>query len=69
MELHVNLAGERLYRSSTNAWIFGICGAVAKRFDMHPNVVRALFVLLSWTIVIPIIYLMAGFSIHSDILS
>ncbi len=69
MELQVNLAGERLYRSSKNAWIFGICAGIARRFNTSPLLVRALFVMLSWTVVVPIIYLVAGFSIHSDLLA
>lgn len=69
MALQVNLAGERLYRFSQNAWIFGICSANAKRFNTSPLLVRALFVMLSWTVVVPIFYLAAGFSIHSDLLA
>jgi len=69
MELQVNLAGERLYRSSKNAWIFGICGAIAQRFNLSPLLVRVMFVMLSWSVVLPLLYLTAGFSIHSDILA
>lgn len=69
MELQVNLAGERLYRSSKHAWIFGVCGGIAHRFDVSPLLIRSLAVMLCWTVVVPILYLTAGFTLYSDILS
>jgi phage shock protein PspC (stress-responsive transcriptional regulator) len=35
----------RLARSQDNRWIAGVCGGIARRFGLHPNLVRLLFVL------------------------
>lgn len=37
----------RLYRSSKNAMIGGVCGGVAEYFDWDPALVRIIFVLVS----------------------
>lgn len=42
MKLNITLDGRRFYRSSTNAWLFGICGGLAKHFGWDPKLVRAL---------------------------
>lgn len=66
MELNITLAGERFYRSSNDAWIFGVAGGIANRLNVNPLLVRAAFVLLSFSIVVPVMYLVLGFSIPSD---
>lgn len=43
MKLNITLDGRRFYRSSTNAWVFGICGGLAKHFGWNPKFVRAAF--------------------------
>lgn len=40
MKLNITLDGRRLYRSSTNAWLFGVCGGVAQHFGWNPSLVR-----------------------------
>jgi len=38
--------GKELYRSKTNRKIFGVCGGLAKYFDIDPTMVRFIFVAL-----------------------
>lgn len=66
MELNITLAGERFYRSSSDAWLFGVAGGIAQRLNINPLIVRAAFVLLSFSVVVPVLYLVLGFSIPSD---
>ena len=66
MDLNITLKGERLYRSNTNAWIFGVCGGIAERLNVNPLAVRAVFVLFSWSVVVPILYIVLGLSIPSE---
>ncbi|CCJ34138.1 MULTISPECIES: PspC domain-containing protein [Caloramator] len=37
---------KRLYRSRTDRMIAGVCGGIAKYFDMDPTIVRLLWVLI-----------------------
>ena len=37
---------KRLYRSRSDRMIWGVCGGMAKYFDMDPTIVRIIFVLL-----------------------
>lgn len=37
---------QRLYRSQTNKMIWGVCGGLAKYFDIDPTIVRVIAVLL-----------------------
>ena len=37
---------KRLYRSISDRMIWGVCGGLAKYFDMDPTIVRIIFVLL-----------------------
>ena len=39
---------ERLYRSTTDKFIAGVCGGLAEYFRVDPSIVRVLFVLLSF---------------------
>lgn len=36
----------RLYRSKTDSMIAGVCGGLAKFFDMDPTIMRLIFILL-----------------------
>jgi phage shock protein PspC (stress-responsive transcriptional regulator) len=38
--------GKKLYRSSTNKKLFGVCGGLAEYFDVDATVVRIIFLLL-----------------------
>ena len=38
--------GKKLYRSSTNKKLFGVCGGLAEYFDVDPTVVRIIYLLL-----------------------
>ena len=39
---------KRLYRSSTNKILCGICGGIAEYFGVDPKVVRAIYVILTF---------------------
>ena len=38
--------GKKLYRSTTNKKLFGVCGGLAEYFDVDPTVVRIIYLLL-----------------------
>ncbi|MCI8636143.1 MAG: PspC domain-containing protein [Eubacterium sp.] len=37
---------KRLYKSSTNRVLFGVCGGIGEYFNIDPTIVRLLFILL-----------------------
>ena len=37
---------KRLYRSRSDKMLWGVCGGLAKYFDIDPTIVRVIFVLL-----------------------
>ncbi len=39
--------GKRLYRSSSNKMLGGVCGGIAEYFNADPTLVRILWVILS----------------------
>lgn len=38
--------GKKIYRSSTNKKLFGVCGGLAEYFDMDATVIRIIYLLL-----------------------
>lgn len=38
---------KKLYRSTTNKWIAGVCGGLAEHFDMSPKLIRVLWILVT----------------------
>ena len=38
---------KKLYRSTGDRWLAGVCGGIAEYFEIDPTVVRVLFVLFS----------------------
>ena len=38
---------KKLYRSTTNKWIAGVCGGLAEHFNMNPTLVRVLWILVT----------------------
>lgn len=38
--------GKKLYRSTTNKKLFGVCGGLAEYFDVDATVVRIIYLLL-----------------------
>ena len=38
------MATRRLYRSTSNRMLFGVCSGLAEYFDVDPNLMRVLFV-------------------------
>ncbi len=49
----------RLYRSETDRMLGGVCGGIAEVYDLDPTVVRLVTVLLIFSGVSPLIYLIA----------
>lgn len=41
------MSNKRLYRSSTNYMLAGVCGGIAEYFDIDPTLVRLAWVILS----------------------
>jgi phage shock protein C len=39
----------KLYRSSKNKWLFGVCGGFGEYFGIDPMMIRLAFVLLTLT--------------------
>ncbi len=39
---------KKLYRSTDNRWLAGVCGGLAKYFDIDPTLVRVIFVVLAF---------------------
>lgn len=40
---------KRLYKSSTNRILFGVCGGIGEYFNVDPTIIRLLLVLLGCT--------------------
>jgi phage shock protein C len=43
----MNTATNRLYRSQTDRMVAGVCGGLAKYFNIDPTVIRLVFVVLA----------------------
>ncbi len=57
---------KRLYRSSNNAMIAGVCGGIAEYFDIDPTLVRLIFVIATLSGVSVLLYIIAIFIIPKD---
>ncbi|WP_158256104.1 PspC domain-containing protein [Corynebacterium sp. 13CS0277] len=59
---NMNLPQRRLYRSSTDKMLLGVCGGVAQYFGWDPAMVRIVTVLLAFVfnVVSPFLYLVAA---------
>ena len=51
---------KRLYKSSTNRVLCGVCGGIGEYFNVDPTIIRLLAVLLGCTTTGIIIYLVAA---------
>jgi len=38
---------KKLYRSTKDRWLAGICGGIAEYFELDPTIIRVLFVVFS----------------------
>jgi phage shock protein C len=62
-------AGKKLYRSTSNKMLAGVCGGIAEYFGADPTLIRLAYVLLSvFTVAFPgiIVYIIAAIIIPSD---
>ena len=44
---NISMPAKKLYRSSKNKIIAGVCGGIAEYFDIDPTIVRIIFVLIA----------------------
>ncbi|MDO4344266.1 MAG: PspC domain-containing protein [Eubacteriales bacterium] len=58
---------KRLYKSSTDKMICGVCGGVANYFDIDPTLVRLLFVLIGLSGTGILAYIVAAIIIPSEV--
>ena len=61
--------GKKLYRSTSNRMLAGVCGGIAEYFGADPTLIRLAYVLLSvFTVAFPgiIVYIIAAIIIPSD---
>lgn len=62
-------SGKKLYRSTSNKMLAGVCGGIAEYFNVDPTIIRLAYVLLSvFTAAFPgiIVYILAMIIIPSD---
>ena len=53
------MTGNRLYRSETDRILGGVCGGIAEVYDLDPTLVRLLTVILIFSGLSPLAYLIA----------
>ena len=46
------MGDKRLYKSSENSMLCGVCGGIAEYFDIDPTLVRLAWVILTWAYII-----------------
>ena len=44
----MNMKNNRLYKSSVNCMLCGVCGGIAEYFDIDPTLVRLAWILLTF---------------------
>ena len=62
-------SGKKLYRSTSNKMLAGVCGGIAEYFNVDPTIIRLAYVLLSvFTAAFPgiIVYILAMIISPSD---
>ncbi|MDF2801749.1 MAG: Stress-responsive transcriptional regulator [Anaerocolumna sp.] len=57
---------KRLYRSSNNSMIAGVCGGIAEYFDIDPTIVRLIFVVAIFSGISILAYIIAILIIPKD---
>lgn len=72
MKLNITLDGRRLYRSTSDQWMFGVCGGIAKHFgwkSSHVRIVTAVGAIALpgvSTFGVAVAYVIAGLMIPAD---
>ena len=59
--------GKRLYRSSTNRMIAGVCGGLGEFFPIDPTIIRLVWALIGLTGTGIVAYIIAMIIIPSDL--
>ena len=62
-------SGKKLYRSTNNKMIAGVCGGLAEYFNVDPSIIRLIYVVLTiFTVAFPgiIIYIIAALVMPQD---
>lgn len=60
------MADKRLYRSESDRMIAGICGGIAEVYDFDPTLVRLVTVVLIFSGLSPLLYLLAWIIIPAE---
>lgn len=60
------MENKKLYRSSSNSMIAGVCGGIAEYFNIDPTLVRLLFVLAIFSGISILVYIIAAVIIPKD---
>lgn len=58
---------KKLYRSSINRMLFGVCGGIGEYFNIDPTIVRLAWALFAFTGAGVVCYFIAALIIPSDI--
>lgn len=58
--------GKKLFKSSSNKMICGVCGGIGEYFNIDPTIIRLLFVLLAFTTTGIFAYIIAAVIIPYD---
>lgn len=72
MKLNITLDGRRFYRSNTDAWLFGICGGLARHFGWNPMLVRGITLVAAIaapgvsTVAVAAVYIALGLLVPSE---
>lgn len=45
--VHYNYPKKKLYRSTSNKWVAGVCGGLAEHFDADPTLIRLLWIIVT----------------------
>ena len=60
------MAKKRLYRSESDRMIAGICGGIAEVYDFDPTLIRLVTIVLIFSGLSPLLYLLAWIIIPSE---
>ena len=60
------MSNKRLYKSSVNYMLCGVCGGIAEYFDVDPTIVRVLFIICSFSGFPIILYILLAIIIPEE---
>lgn len=60
------MADKKLYRSESDRMIAGVCGGIAETYDLDPTLVRLVTIVLIFSGLSPLLYLLAWIIIPAE---